>query len=203
MKLILSSNSPRRRELLAGLDIPFEIRVVEGIDESFPDDLPTDEIAAFVSQKKASAYVAGEDEIVITADTIVVIDGRVLGKPRDIADAAAMLRTLSGRTHRVITGVTLKNHIKETTFSVVSEVTFKTLSEAEISYYLEHYKPLDKAGAYGIQEWIGYVGVTSLSGSYFNVMGFPIQRIYEVLCKDFGLRTTSFSTDFEQNSDKI
>lgn len=203
MKLILSSNSPRRRELLAGLDIPFEIRVVEGIDESFPDDLPTDEIAAFVSQKKASAYVAGEDEIVITADTIVVIDGRVLGKPRDIADAAAMLRTLSGRTHRVITGVTLKNHIKETTFSVVSEVTFKSLSEAEISYYLEHYKPLDKAGAYGIQEWIGYVGVTSLSGSYFNVMGFPIQRIYEVLCKDFGLRTTSFSDDFKQNSDKI
>ncbi|MBP5315784.1 MAG: septum formation protein Maf [Muribaculaceae bacterium] len=197
MKLILSSNSPRRRELLAGLDIPFEIRVVEGIDESFPDDLPTDEIASFVSQKKASAYVAGEDEIVITADTIVVIDGRVLGKPRDIADAAAMLRTLSGRTHRVITGVTLKSHIKETTFSVVSEVTFKSLSEAEISYYLEHYKPLDKAGAYGIQEWIGYVGVTSLSGSYFNVMGFPIQRIYEVLCKDFGLRTTSFSTDFE------
>ena len=197
MKLILSSNSPRRRELLAGLDIPFEIRVVEGIDECFPDDLPTDEIAAFVSQKKASAYVVGEDEIVITADTIVVIDGRVLGKPRDIADAAAMLRTLSGRTHRVITGVTLKSHIKETTFSVVSEVTFKSLSEAEISYYLEHYKPLDKAGAYGIQEWIGYVGVTSLSGSYFNVMGFPIQRIYEVLCKDFGLRTTSFSTDFE------
>ncbi|MBR4721447.1 MAG: septum formation protein Maf, partial [Muribaculaceae bacterium] len=164
MKLILSSNSPRRRELLAGLDIPFEVRVVDGIDESFPSDLPTDEIAEFVARKKAAAYAVAEDEIVITADTIVVLDGEVFGKPRDLDDAAAMLRRLSGRTHRVITGVTLKNYVKQTSFSVVSEVTFKSLSEAEISYYLTHYKPLDKAGAYGIQEWIGYIGVTSLSG---------------------------------------
>ena len=187
MKLVLSSNSPRRLELLAGLDIPFEVRVVSGIDESYPDDLPTDEIAEFVARKKADAYAVAEDEIVITADTIVVLDGEVLGKPRDLADAAAMLRRLSGRTHRVITGVTLKNYVKQTSFSVVSEVTFKSLSDDEISYYLTHYKPLDKAGAYGIQEWIGYIGVTSLSGSYFNVMGFPVQRIYEVLKNEFQL----------------
>ena len=189
MKLILSSNSPRRKELLAGLDIPFEVRVVKGIDESFPKDLPTDEIAEFVSKKKAAAYAVAEDEIVITADTIVVLDGEVLGKPRDLDDAAAMLRRLSGRTHRVITGVTLKNQVKQTSFSVVSEVTFKSLSDDEISYYVHRYQPLDKAGSYGIQEWIGYVGVTSLSGSYFNVVGFPVQRIYEVLRKEFGVKS--------------
>lgn len=189
MKLILSSNSPRRKELLAGLDIPFEVRVIKGIDESFPNDLPTDEIAEFVSKKKAAAYAVAEDEIVITADTIVVLDGEVLGKPRDLDDAAAMLRRLSGRTHRVITGVTLKNQVKQTSFSVVSEVTFKSLSDDEISYYVHRYQPLDKAGAYGIQEWIGYVGVTSLSGSYFNVVGFPVQRIYEVLRKEFGVKS--------------
>ena len=189
MKLILSSNSPRRKELLAGLDIPFEVRVVKGIDESFPDDLPTDEIAEFVSKKKAAAYAVAEDEIVITADTIVVLDGEVFGKPRDLDDAAAMLRRLSGRTHRVITGVTLKNEVKQTSFSVVSEVTFKSLSDDEISYYVHRYQPLDKAGAYGIQEWIGYVGVTSLSGSYFNVVGFPVQRIYEVLRNEFGVKS--------------
>lgn len=189
MKLILSSNSPRRKELLAGLDIPFEVRVIKGIDESFPNDLPTDEIAEFVSKKKAAAYAVAEDEIVITADTIVVLDGEVLGKPRDLDDATAMLRRLSGRTHRVITGVTLKNQVKQTSFSVVSEVTFKSLSDDEISYYVHHYQPFDKAGAYGIQEWIGYIGVTSLSGSYFNVMGFPVQRIYDVLCKEFGMKS--------------
>ena len=189
MKLILSSNSPRRKELLAGLDIPFEVRVIKGIDESFPNDLPTDEIAEFVSKKKAAAYAVAEDEIVITADTIVVLDGEVLGKPRDLDDAAAMLRRLSGCTHRVITGVTLKNEVKQTSFSVVSEVTFKSLSDDEISYYVHRYQPLDKAGAYGIQEWIGYVGVTSLSGSYFNVVGFPVQRIYEVLRKEFGVKS--------------
>lgn len=189
MKLILSSNSPRRKELLAGLDIPFEVCVIKGIDESFPNDLPTDEIAEFVSKKKAAAYAVAEDEIVITADTIVVLDGEVLGKPRDLDDATAMLRRLSGRTHRVITGVTLKNQVKQTSFSVVSEVTFKSLSDDEISYYVHRYQPLDKAGAYGIQEWIGYVGVTSLSGSYFNVVGFPVQRIYEVLRKEFGVKS--------------
>lgn len=187
MKLILSSNSPRRKELLAGLDVPFEVRVIDGIDESFPADLPTDEIAEFVAQKKAAAYTVCEDEIVITADTIVVLDGKVLGKPHDLDDAAAMLQQLSGKTHRVITGVCIKNSVKQKAFSVVSEVTFKTLSDDEISYYVNRYKPLDKAGAYGVQEWIGYIGVTSLSGSYYNVMGLPVQRIYEVLKFEFGI----------------
>lgn len=187
MKLILSSNSPRRKELLAGLDVPFEVRVIDGIDESFPADLPTDEIAEFVARKKAAAYTVCEGEIVITADTIVVLDGKVLGKPHDLDDAAAMLRQLSGKTHWVITGVCIKNSVKQKSFSVVSEVTFKTLSDDEISYYVNRYKPLDKAGAYGVQEWIGYIGVTSLSGSYYNVMGLPVQRIYEVLKCEFGI----------------
>lgn len=186
MKLILSSNSPRRKELLAGLDIPFEVRVIDGIDESFPADLPTDEIAEFVARRKAAAYTVCEDEIVITADTIVVLDDKVLGKPHDLDDAAAMLRQLSGKTHRVITGVCIKNSVKQKSFSVVSDVTFKSLSDDEISYYVNRYKPLDKAGAYGVQEWIGYIGVTSLSGSYYNVMGLPVQRIYEALVNDFG-----------------
>lgn len=188
MKLILSSNSPRRKELLAGLDVPFEVRVIDGIDESFPADLPTDEIAEFVARKKAAAYTVCEREIVITADTIVVLDGKVLGKPHDLDDAAAMLRQLSGKTHRVITGVCIKNNVKQKSFSVVSEVTFKSLSDDEISYYVNRYKPLDKAGAYGVQEWIGYIGVTSLSGSYYNVMGLPVQRIYEVLKCEFGIK---------------
>lgn len=188
MKLILSSNSPRRKELLAGLDVPFEVRVIDGIDESFPADLPTDEIAEFVARKKAAAYTVCEGEIVITADTIVVLDGKVLGKPHDLDDAAAMLRQLSGKTHRVITGVCIKNSVKQKSFSVVSEVTFKSLSDDEISYYVNRYKPLDKAGAYGVQEWIGYIGVTSLSGSYYNVMGLPVQRIYEVLKCEFGIK---------------
>lgn len=183
MKLILSSNSPRRRELLAGLDIPFEIRIVEGIDESYPDTLKTDEIAEFIAQKKAAAYQIGHDEVLITADTIVVLDDQVLGKPVDAEDAKDMLRKLSGKTHQVITGVCLKDYDKQHHFSVVSDVTFKTLSEEEIGYYVETYKPFDKAGAYGIQEWIGYIGVTGLHGSYFNVMGLPVQRIYEELKK--------------------
>lgn len=183
MKLILSSNSPRRKELLAGLDIPFEVRVVDGIDESYPDTLPVEEIAAFIAQKKAKAYDVADDEVLITADTIVVLDNQVLGKPADSEEAQAMLRLLSGRTHRVITGVCLKGYDKQRVFSVTSEVSFKPLSEGEISYYVEHYRPFDKAGAYGIQEWIGYIGVTGLKGSYFNVMGLPVQRIYEELSK--------------------
>ena len=183
MPLILSSNSPRRKELLAGLDIPFEVRVIEDIDESYPDTLPTGEIAEYIAQKKAAAYEVGNDEVLITADTIVVLDDQILGKPADAEEAKLMLRSLSGKTHHVITGVCLKSHDQLHHFSVISEVTFKTLAEGEISYYVENYKPFDKAGAYGIQEWIGYIGVTGLSGSYFNVMGLPVQRIYEELKK--------------------
>ena len=183
MPLILSSNSPRRKELLAGLDIPFEVRVIEDIDESYPDTLPTGEIAEYIAQKKAAAYDVGNDEVLITADTIVVLDDQILGKPADAEEAKQMLRSLSGKTHHVITGVCLKSRDQQHHFSVISEVTFKTLAEEEIRYYVENYKPFDKAGAYGIQEWIGYIGVTGLSGSYFNVMGLPVQRIYEELKK--------------------
>lgn len=185
MRLILSSNSPRRRQLLAGLGLPFEVRVLPDIDESYPDDLAVDDIPVFIAREKAQAYLPliQPDELVITADTVVVLDNRILGKPADAQEAAEMLRDLSGRTHRVITGVCITGKDVQRAFAVVSNVTFKQLEEKEITYYVEHYKPFDKAGAYGIQEWIGYIGVTGLQGSYFNVMGLPVQRIYEELKK--------------------
>lgn len=182
-KIILASNSPRRKELLAGLDLQFEVRVLQGIDESYPADLPTHKIAEFISKKKADAYVEtmADDELVITADTVVILGDEVMGKPHDEADAKRMLGELSGRTHQVATGVTLSTRQRQTSFSVVTNVTFKQLSADEIDYYVRTYQPMDKAGAYGIQEWIGYIGVTALEGSYFNVMGLPVQRIYEAL----------------------
>lgn len=181
--IILASNSPRRKELLAGLDIPFEVRVLDDIDESYPHDLPTKEIAGYISKKKADAYqqTMAADELIITADTIVVLGQEVMGKPKDAAEAHRMLRELSGKTHQVITGVCLTTKERQACFSVETDVTFKDLTDEEIHYYVEHYRPFDKAGAYGIQEWIGYIGVTGMNGSYFNVMGLPVQRIYEVL----------------------
>ena len=181
--IILASNSPRRKELLAGLDIPFEVRVLDGIDESYPHDLPTKEIAGYISKKKADAYqqTMAADELMITADTIVVLGQEVMGKPKDASEAHRMLRELSGKTHQVITGVCLTTKERQTCFSVETDVTFKDLTDEEIHYYVEHYCPFDKAGAYGIQEWIGYIGVTGMNGSYFNVMGLPVQRIYEAL----------------------
>lgn len=181
--MILSSNSPRRKELLAGLDVKFDIHVIEGISESYPHDLPVMKIAEYIAIEKADAYKAGisEDDMVITADTVVVLGDKVLGKPEDLDDARRMLRLLGGNTHQVVTGVCLTSKEKQKSFSVVTDVTFKSLSEGEINYYVDRYKPLDKAGAYGIQEWIGYIGVTSIRGSYFNVMGLPVQRIYEEL----------------------
>ena len=182
-KIILASNSPRRKELLAGLDVDFVVRVIQDIDESFPTSLPTKDIAEFISRKKAAVYQKKmtDDELVITADTIVVLDSEVMGKPHDEADASRMLHKLSGRTHQVITGVTLTTTTRQQSFSVETDVTFKKLSDEEINYYVQRYKPFDKAGAYGIQEWIGHIGVTGLQGSYFNVMGLPVQRIYEAL----------------------
>ena len=182
-KIILASNSPRRKELLDGLDLQFEVRVLQGIDESFPQDLPTLKIAEFISKKKADAYVQtmADDELVITADTVVILGDEVMGKPHDEADAKRMLGELSGQTHQVATGVTLSTKERQVSFSVVTDVTFKQLSADEIDYYVRTYHPFDKAGAYGIQEWIGYIGVTALKGSYFNVMGLPVQRIYEAL----------------------
>lgn len=182
-KIVLASNSPRRRELLAGLDVDFSVKVIPGISEGYPDGTPVDDIPAFIAIEKAEPYKTSlkEDELVLTADTIVVVDNEVLGKPADAEDAKAMLRKISGRTHRVITGVCFTTTQKQHHFSVSTDVTFKTLTEEEIDYYVTKYKPFDKAGAYGIQEWIGYVGVKRLEGSYFNVMGLPVQRIWEEL----------------------
>ena len=213
MKIILASNSPRRKELLAGLGIPYDVFVLQGIDESYPDSLPANEVAEYIARKKAEAYkgqkskvksqrqnpstCSGQDEnektldlgpltldpIFLTADTIVVCDGEILGKPHDAADACAMLRKLSGKTHQVYTGYCLQTADKTVSGTVCSDVTFKELSDEEITYYVEKYKPLDKAGAYGIQEWIGYIGITGIRGSYYNVMGLPVQRIYEEIKK--------------------
>ena len=186
--IYLASNSPRRKELLGGLDVEFSSWVISGIDESYPAELPAHEIAEYLAVKKSAPYFlpenAGrlrEEDTVITADTVVILDGKVLGKPSDRSDALAMLRALSGRTHEVVTGVCLSSIGRQRHFSVTTRVTFATLSESQIEYYVDTYKPFDKAGAYGIQEWIGYVGVTRLEGSYFNVMGLPVQRIYEEL----------------------
>ena len=205
MKLILASNSPRRKELLAGLGIPYDVLVIKGIDESYPDDLPANEVAEYIARKKAKAYEGQRskvksqrqnssektsdlrpstfDSILLTADTIVVCDGEILGKPRDAEDACSMLRKLSGKTHQVYTGYCLQKGEKIISGTVCSDVTFKELSDEEITHYVNEYKPFDKAGAYGIQEWIGYIGITGIRGSYYNVMGLPVQRIYEELKK--------------------
>lgn len=182
-KIILASNSPRRRELLAGLGVDFEVKVIPGISESFPDDLPKHEIPRYIAKEKAEPYrnIVGAKELILTADTVVMVDGEILGKPKDAVEAKKMLGKLSGKTHKVITGVCFMTKERSHSFSVDTDVTFKELSEEEINYYVENYKPLDKAGAYGIQEWIGYIGVTGIKGSYFNVMGLPVQRIWDEL----------------------
>ncbi|MBO7138916.1 MAG: septum formation protein Maf [Bacteroidaceae bacterium] len=183
MKIILASNSPRRKELLAGLGFEYEVRTLTGLEESYPDGLSMEEIPQYISRKKAAAYTLGEDELLITADTIVWLDGEVLGKPANEEEARQMLHKLSGKTHQVVTGVTLKTLLNLYSFASVSQVTFAQLSDEEINYYVSHYRPMDKAGAYGIQEWIGYIGVTSIQGSYFNVMGLPVQRLYTEMKK--------------------
>ena len=182
-KMILASNSPRRRELLAGLGVDFEVRVLPDIDESYPASLPALQTAEYIACKKAAAYreVMADDEFVITADTVVIVGDEVLGKPSDAAEAALMLRKLSGRTHQVVTGVCLTTCEQTVQFSVRTDVTFKQLTDDEIDFYIKKYQPFDKAGAYGIQEWIGYIGCTGLNGSYYNVMGLPVQRIYTEL----------------------
>ena len=181
--IILCSNSPRRRELLAGLGIDFEVKTLSGIDESYPCDLNSDMIAQYISQKKAEAYksLIVDNEMVITSDTIVLLDGKVYGKPADEADACRMLGELSGRTHKVITGVCINTRERSCAFHVVTEVEFAPLSSDEIEYYVTLFKPLDKAGAYGIQEWIGSVAVRAINGSFYNVMGLPVQRLYAEL----------------------
>lgn len=182
-KIILASKSPRRRELLAGLDLDFEVKVIPGIAENYPDSLPSERIPQYIAAEKAEAYKGSiaPDEVLITADTVVILNDEIMGKPKDDAQAREMLHKLSGKTHQVTTGVCLTTVSSQKQFHVTSHVTFKLLSDEEIDYYVSHYHPLDKAGAYGIQEWIGYVGVTRLEGSFFNVMGLPVQRIWEEL----------------------
>ena len=183
VKYVLASNSPRRKELLAGLGLDFEVRVIDGIDESYPASLPASQVAQFIAEKKALAYRASmaPDELIITADTVVIVGDDILGKPKDEADAVRMLREISGRTHQVTTGVCLTTATRQRSVSVTTDVTFKQLTLDEIRHYVSTYRPFDKAGAYGIQEWIGYIGVTGLNGSYYNVMGLPVQRIYTEL----------------------
>lgn len=181
--IVLASNSPRRRELLAGLGISFEVRVPKDIDESYPDNLRAHDVPLYIAAKKAEGnrrYMQPHD-LVITADTVVIAGGEILGKPADAGDARRMLSKLSGRTHCVVTGVCLTTADRQRRFAVSTDVTFKELSDEEIDHYVSAYSPLDKAGAYGIQEWIGYIGVTGLNGSYFNVVGLPVQRIYQEL----------------------
>ena len=181
--MILASQSPRRKELLRGLEIPFTIQTLDDIDESYPATLSKEEVALHICQKKAEAYRAllTPDAIIITADTIVAIDDRILGKPHDRAEAQAMLRSLSGRMHQVYTAVSITTAQQCRSFIAETKVYFATLSDEEIAYYLDQHKPYDKAGSYGVQEWIGYVAVERMEGSYFNVMGLPIHRLYREL----------------------
>lgn len=180
----LASASPRRRELLRGLDIEFTVEPGKDEKEAFSADLPHHAIPEFLARHKSESFhrELAPDEVLITADTLVFLDEKILGKPRDRAEAVAMLQALSGRTHTVTTGVALRTREKLRTFSDTTEVDFKVLTDEEIDYYIDTYRPYDKAGAYGVQEWIGFAGITAIRGSYFNVMGLPVQRLYTELC---------------------
>ena len=188
-RLILASASPRRRELLAACDLNFVLADKFECEECYPADLAADKVAEYLSQLKSEAYPypLNEGDILLTADTVVIAEGEILGKPKDNADAERMLKMLSGATHKVVTGVTLRTAQRTLSFSAESLVSFRTLKEEEVAYYIERYRPLDKAGAYGIQEWIGYVAIERIEGSFYNVMGLPVQRLYvelERLLKD-------------------
>ena len=181
--IILASKSPRRQELLHGMGVDFTIMTKE-TDESFPPEMSLDEVPKYLSLQKSLAFADEElpaDYLLITSDTVVICEGEILGKPKDREDAARMLQLLSGKTHHVVTGVTVRSAEKTESFAVRSNVTFAQLDEEEIDYYIEHCKPFDKAGAYGIQEWIGYVGISGLEGSFYNVMGLPTRRLYQCL----------------------
>ena len=185
--VVLASKSPRRKELLGMLDVPFEIRVKDGIDESYPADMPAVEVAEYLSRLKGKAYAEDimENEMVITADTIVILDGKIYGKPKNEDDAIYMLMQLQGRTHIVASGVCVATKEKIVSFTTTTEVTFAPLSREEATWYVEKYRPLDKAGAYGIQEWIGCAAVARIDGSFYNVMGLPVHQLYNVLKDEF------------------
>ena len=181
--IILASKSPRRQELLRGMGIGYEIMTKE-TPENYPAELPLDEVPKYLSLQKSLAFKNSElpaDYLLITSDTVVICEGEILGKPKDREDAERMLRMLSGKTHHVVTGVTVRSAEKTESFAVRSNVTFAGLEQDEIDYYIEHCQPFDKAGAYGIQEWIGYVGISGLEGSFYNVMGLPTRKLYQCL----------------------
>jgi len=183
--IILASRSPRRRHLLKQLDITFT-EISAEVDETYPEELSPDETAIYLAEKKAVHFkelLSDPENIIITADTLVLINGRILGKPEGKPEAVKMLETLSGNMHQVVTGVCVRSREKSITFTSWTDVYFKKLLPEEIDFYLTGFKPYDKAGAYGIQEWIGYIGITRIEGSYFNVMGLPVQQLYEELCK--------------------
>lgn len=184
-KIVLASNSPRRKELLTGLGVDYVVRTLPDIDESYPDTLGGEAIPAYIARGKANAYksMIQPKELLITADTIVWLNGKVLGKPQDKEGAIEMLRTLSGKSHQVFTGVCLTTCEWQKSFTAMTEVKFAILTDEEIIYYVDNFMPMDKAGAYGVQEWIGFVGVEAIMGSYYNVMGLPIQKLYQELVK--------------------
>ncbi|MCK5820934.1 MAG: septum formation protein Maf [Bacteroidales bacterium] len=192
-QIFLASRSPRREQLLKGLEIPFEIWLMEEVEETFPDDLAEDDIPLHLARLKAKSYLQElePEHILITADTIVLRDGLVLGKPHSFDEAVDMLVGLSGCQHKVITGVCLSSLDKTVEFAATTNVTFAVLSREEITYYVKKFRPFDKAGSYGIQEWIGLVAVESINGSYFNVMGLPIQRLYQEIKKFTNYNSTS------------
>jgi len=181
---ILASKSPRRQELLHNLGLPFEIRIKEA-EENFPEDLNKEQIPVYLAQTKAAPFYKdlNENDLLITADTIVWLEGKVLGKPANSTEAKQMLQSLSGREHQVISGVCLTSKNKQKSFYAVSNVQFKVLTDHEIDFYVSQFKPFDKAGAYGIQEWIGAIGIIHIEGSFYNVMGLPVQRLYEEIQK--------------------
>lgn len=182
-EIVLASNSPRRKELLQRMGANFKVRTLFGIDESYPDSLRGEDIVCYISRNKAKAYQSSmaPNELLITADTIVYVDGEVMGKPKNAEQAKEMLHKLSGKTHQVITGVTIVTAKRTENFGVTSQVKFTNITDEEINFYVDNYLPFDKAGAYGIQEWIGIVAVEEIKGSYFNVVGLPVQRLYQKL----------------------
>lgn len=179
--VVLGSNSPRRRELLNDMGVTFRVEAIKGIDESYPDSLPVEQIPVYLARIKAEGHPLKSNELLITADTIVVLDETVLGKPEGEADAHRMLRALSGRAHRVISGVCVTTQERSESFADTSIVHFANLTDEEIDYYIRHYRPLDKAGAYGIQEWIGNIGIQGINGDFYNVMGLPTRKLYQLL----------------------
>lgn len=191
-RLILGSRSPRRRQLLADCGLEFSPAENYEVEEIYPASMPAEQVPVYLSQLKSDGYPVplGGRDILLTADTVVILDGRILGKPAGEQEACAMLRMLSGRRHTVVTGVTLRSKCRRESFSASSDVYFRQLTDEQIEYYVSHYRPLDKAGSYGIQEWIGCVGIERIDGSFYNVMGLPVQRVYAAL-SDF--TTGSFS----------